>query len=418
MKKLALLLVATLLSLSLFSQSFVNEEVDIEVCFTANHTYVSDLGFYLIAPGNLDITPGNYGIVQLLPAASDWGPSAAQGSWTGIPWSTLGCLDNSMENTTCQSGDNVENFCFSTDFPASSPDYTPCVCDMETPLTGDFASVEAWDSVYNFPIVGAWGVSIFDCEGIDTGSLLSATITFTMNESGYEFIYQLNPEFEEIINDNSCNLVDASKLFFTPEIPCNLTMDMTHEPADLTFDFYAHREYENQAVPFSVFEPIDSITLNEIVKISETEYRATYLFWQSSRSESSEVFAVYDLGSDPPEHLNLELEVLWQNTETEAFQIVKVNHEAVYNSDIFTNLSAEIAEDVSIYPNLVDDVLYLESHHVNLEYQILNSSGQLICAGNAEEGKTPINLSSVAAGQYFLIMRNEKGVHTEKLQVK
>jgi gliding motility-associated-like protein len=210
----------------------VDETTEITVCFWADHTYVSDLGFYLKSPGHeLDepaypvLNDGAHEVVELLPAASDWGPSASQGSWTGLPWAVLGCSDPSDENSTCQSGNDVVNFCFTSALPASDPALTACVCDLPTPLVGTYASAGPWDAIYgNLAGEEGWNVQIYDCEGIDVGSLNRATISFTgETECGQTtFTYDSGdvsglPESD--IADNSCSASSASSYVVPPMDP-------------------------------------------------------------------------------------------------------------------------------------------------------------------------------------------------------
>ncbi|MDR2009787.1 MAG: hypothetical protein LBQ22_04830, partial [Bacteroidales bacterium] len=207
---------------------YIDEDTYIQVCFWAVHTYVSDIGFYLKSPGNQAAEPGNNGVVQLCPAASDWGPNAAQGSWTGIPWPVLGCRDASDENTVCNSGDNVNGFCFTTHnsyggnvVPAGDPAHTPCVCDLSTPLTGTFGSVGPWSPIYGSRAAEAgWAVQIYDCEGADVGRLTRATITFTgETDCGTATFYYDSGTISSSINDNSCSASSASLFVVPPRDP-------------------------------------------------------------------------------------------------------------------------------------------------------------------------------------------------------
>ncbi|MFO7789734.1 MAG: hypothetical protein R6V32_04120, partial [Bacteroidales bacterium] len=210
----------------------VDEETEILVCFWADHSYVSDLGFYLKAPGHEDDEPeypvntnGNHAVVELLPPVSDWGSDAAQGSWTGIPFDFLGCSDPSDENTNCQSGNDVENFCFSSNLDSGNETLTPCVCDMPVPLSGTFASVGPWDAIYGYNAGDdGWVVQIYDCEEYDYGSMNQVMISFTgVTECGEtSFIYNSGdisglPSSE--INDNSCSAATASYFVVPPEDP-------------------------------------------------------------------------------------------------------------------------------------------------------------------------------------------------------
>jgi gliding motility-associated-like protein len=206
----------------------VDENTEITVCFWADHTYVSDLGFYLKAPGHaMDepaypiVTDGNHDVVELLPSAADWGPMADQGSWTGIPWSALGCTYPEDENTNCQSGSDVQNFCFTSSLDAGSPAHTPCVCDLPTPLTGTFASVGPWDAIYG-SLAGdeGWNVQIYDCQAIDVGSLTRATITFIgETECGTTTFSYDSGIISSSIDDNSCSAATASSYIVPPMDP-------------------------------------------------------------------------------------------------------------------------------------------------------------------------------------------------------
>jgi len=210
----------------------VDENTYIKVCFWANHTYVSDLGFYLKAPGFQNNEPGSPGVVQLCPAASDWGPNATHGSWTGIPWSALGCSNPNDENTVCNSGDNVGNaqngFCFQTHsvpggmpIPAGTPALTPCVCDMPTPLVGNFASVGPWNTIFG-SLAGqaGWSVQIYDCEPVDVGALTRATITFIgQTDCGQATFTYDSGTINSAINDNSCSASTASLYVVPPQTP-------------------------------------------------------------------------------------------------------------------------------------------------------------------------------------------------------
>ncbi len=201
----------------------VSEATEITVCFWADHSWVSDLGFYLKAPGHELDEPefpvnddGNHEVVELLPSVSDWGPGASQGSWTGIPFSTLGCGDITDENTPCQGGDGLEAFCFTNTLDAGNPTFTPCVCDLPTPLNGMFASVGPWDAIYgNMAGDEGWNVQIYDCENNDFGSLNRALISFTQETlcGTTTFVYDsgdISSEPGSAIADNSCSASTAS----------------------------------------------------------------------------------------------------------------------------------------------------------------------------------------------------------------
>jgi gliding motility-associated-like protein len=209
----------------------LNFEIDantyIQVCFWATHTYVSDLGFYLKAPGNQFTEPNNDGVVALLPAASDWGTNGTHQSNTTIPWTVTGCSP-ADENVPCNDGNHIEEFCFTTNIfyggPAlnpANPAHVPCVCDMETPLNGMFAPAESWSRIYGQMAGDAgWAVQIYDCEPIDFGVLTAARLVFRKETAcgATTFLYD-SGTISSNINDNSCSAATASVYVVPPSEP-------------------------------------------------------------------------------------------------------------------------------------------------------------------------------------------------------
>ncbi|MDD3860899.1 MAG: hypothetical protein PHW83_11930, partial [Bacteroidales bacterium] len=205
----------------------IDEDTYIQVCFWANHTYVSDLGFYLKAPGYQATEPNNDGVVALLPAASDWGPDGEYQSNLTIPWSVTGC-DPADMNVPCNPGNGVDEFCFSTNYwlggPAltpGNPAQVPCVCDLPIPLNGMYAPAESWSRIYGF-MAGdpGWAVQIYDCEPIDYGSLTMARLTFSaVTDCGQTTFTYDSGEINSTINDNSCSASTASIYVVPPSEP-------------------------------------------------------------------------------------------------------------------------------------------------------------------------------------------------------
>lgn len=176
----------------------VDSATVIEVCFWADHTYVSDLGFYLIGPG------GNR--VDLLPPVSAWDQGAQV---TTLDISVVTNCDPNDYYTNCNSGNHLQEFCFTSDpsYPAGDPNFTACICDMPTPLTGDFASCGPWDGVYgNMASQGGWAVQIYDCTPADVGYLQKVTLKFTgISECGLTTYEYNSGPINVTINDNSCD---------------------------------------------------------------------------------------------------------------------------------------------------------------------------------------------------------------------
>ncbi|MDD2385680.1 MAG: gliding motility-associated C-terminal domain-containing protein [Bacteroidales bacterium] len=262
------------------SDFIVDENTYIKVCFWANHTYVSDIGFYLKSPGNQAANPGETGVVQLCPAASDWGPNAAQGSWTGIPWSALGCSDPTDENTVCNSGNNVNAFCFQTHgspgggvIVAGSPTHTPCVCDLPTPLTGNFASVGPWTPIYgSSAATPGWAVQIYDCKGADIGSLTRARITFIGETECGEATFEYDSgTINSPINDNSCDAASASLYIVPPSEPqgtYTINSSITSTEWSSNPAGYTSSNLSNQIV--SGIPSFPNVTTEYILTITET----------------------------------------------------------------------------------------------------------------------------------------------------
>jgi gliding motility-associated-like protein len=269
------------------SNFIIDENTFIKVCFWANHTYVSDLGFYLKSPGSQTANPGENGVVELCPAASDWGPSSAQGSWTGIPWSALGCSDPNDENSVCNAGDNVGNtnagFCFQSHsapgggiMEAGNPTLTPCVCDMPTPLVGNFASVGTWTTILGSSAAEpGWAVQIYDCEMADVGALTRATIQFVgQTECGQaSFIYDSGP-INSPINDNSCNAAIASLFVVPPSEPggaYSVTSSLQSVQWSSNPPGYSSTQLSNQILAGSADFPTQSmeyiLTVTEVINI-------------------------------------------------------------------------------------------------------------------------------------------------------
>jgi trimeric autotransporter adhesin len=170
-------------------ESLINASTQITVCFSATHTWVSDLAFYLVGP-------------------------ASCGSPTILLAPNPGAVGF---NSVCNSGDNVNNLCFTT---TSANIYN--VCGASTPLTGTFGGYATssgnqlinWSPLYGCNAAqGGWSVQIYDCISADFGSLTNATISFSNLTSvcGSSTTITYNSGgINSPINDNSCSAASAS----------------------------------------------------------------------------------------------------------------------------------------------------------------------------------------------------------------
>ncbi|QIH40022.1 T9SS type B sorting domain-containing protein [Flavobacterium sp. Sr18] len=163
----------------------ITNTTKISVKFSATHTYVSDLGFYLVNPA-------------------------------GTKTITLGA----NQGNTCNSGSNVSNLTFTNQTPNAYFNF----CTMPAPLTGTFNGYFTGPSgetpantnkLINWtPLVGedgnagGWKVRIYDCVGADVGNLTNVTIIFD-DGAGNVRTYT-SGSITVPITDNSCTPATAS----------------------------------------------------------------------------------------------------------------------------------------------------------------------------------------------------------------
>ncbi len=177
-------------------QSLINANTQIQVCFSATHTYVSDLAFYLVGP-------------------------PACGSPTILLSPNPGA---NGQNNICNSGDNVNNLCFVTSGGGNLNVCNPSPAS----LGGTYSSYGPGNTPINWSSLigcnaaaGGWAVQIYDCIGADVGSLTNAQITFSNLTSicgSPTTISYGSGAINSAINDNSCTAASAS-IFQVPVSP-------------------------------------------------------------------------------------------------------------------------------------------------------------------------------------------------------
>ncbi|MCF8295460.1 MAG: gliding motility-associated C-terminal domain-containing protein [Bacteroidales bacterium] len=182
----------------------VTASTDVTVCFWIDHSFVSDLGFYLIGP--------NGARIDLLPPVAAWDNPGV----TTLDASVVlpnPCATTSL-NLPCNEGNDYNNFCFTSALPAGNPTYTPCICSMSLvgPLTGTYASCDGWNAIYGQSAAdGGWAVQIFDCFGADVGSLQRVTITFDGDGVCGAATYTYDSGLIDVqITDASCDSASAA----------------------------------------------------------------------------------------------------------------------------------------------------------------------------------------------------------------
>lgn len=169
----------------------IDANTQITVCFSATHTWISDLGFFLVGPASC-----------------------------GSPTITLSPNPGALgQNNICNSADNVSNLCFTT---AAAPNFNACTAPG--PYSGTYDSYGPsstpinWSSLYGCDATqGGWAVQIYDCISADVGALTNATITFTGTTiCGQSSTITYNSgSINSAINDNSCSPGTAS-IFTVP----------------------------------------------------------------------------------------------------------------------------------------------------------------------------------------------------------
>lgn len=168
----------------------VSNTTQIRVCFFANHTYVSDLGFFLVGPASCGSPT-----LALMPH-----PEAI----------------NAANGCCCNGGNNINNLCFTTTLGTN---INPCTAG--TPLTGTFSGYTSnfggatninWSAINGCDAAGGgWRVQIYDCIDADVGALTQTSIEFIGQSScGQTTVTYNSGGINSVINDNSCSPATAS----------------------------------------------------------------------------------------------------------------------------------------------------------------------------------------------------------------
>ena len=208
----------------------IDSTTEISVSFSAQHTYVSDLGFYLIGPAScgspvVTLSPVNYQI--------------------GLPMN-------------CNSGNNVDSLTFSN---LSNQIFN--ICATPAPLSGTYGALGNGAPIDWSPIDGCdatdpgWQVQIFDCVGLDIGFLTEASVTFngvSVCGDTVSHSYASGPIMEPIL-DNACNNMVAA----TYTVPVANTAPVTCTPV---FEWNADPYFyiaDSMAGPSIIIDPAPTV---------------------------------------------------------------------------------------------------------------------------------------------------------------
>ena len=175
-------------------QLIIDASTVITVCFTAVHTYVSDLAFHLIGPptcGSPDIllspNPGNNG-----------------------------------QSNVCNFNNDVNNLCFTT---VAGSNFDPCnqigTTNTTSLFTGTYSSYGPaggthtpinWSPLYGCNASnGGFTLQIWDCVTLDVGALTFSDISFTgAGTCGTTTVTYSSGVINSAINDGACSAATAS----------------------------------------------------------------------------------------------------------------------------------------------------------------------------------------------------------------
>lgn len=73
---------------------------------------------------------------------------------------------------------------------------------------------------------------------------------------------------------------------------------------------------------------------------------------------------------------------------------------------------------LQFYPNPVQDILTIKSKNKLESYEVYSSVGQTVLRGNLGNTNVQINMSALTAGVYYVKVKTEKAVVTEKILKK
>lgn len=220
---------------------------------------------------------------------------------------------------------------------------------------------------------------------IATGT--KVTISFMKGMLSYECSYKVEYENGELIYDSKGQQPSAgiNKVFVTD---CNATVSGDYpvvenlvanvESSDVILSWDAPRALTG----YKVFRNEIQIGTTEVTKYTDSNVEmGTYNY---------SVVAVYEDG------------------ESEAVSIRVVIGNAIDESE---------AVGFKVYPNPAKDVICIESHIRNFEYQLINSLGQVVIKGTSQDGNT-ISVEGINKGIYFLKFVSDGEIYINRIIVQ
>jgi hypothetical protein len=95
-------------------------------------------------------------------------------------------------------------------------------------------------------------------------------------------------------------------------------------------------------------------------------------------------------------------------------------YEAISAETLCENSIADIKEEhleIGLYPNPAQDVINIQVKG-NFNIELLDSKGRLILSNHNCYGQHQINVSDLDKGLYFMQVKTEKGIQSEKLIIQ
>ena len=335
----------------------VDSTTTIKVCFSAEHTYVSDLGFYLVAPDGV----------------------------TSV--ALLGY------NDSFNSGDDVQDLCFSTE-ETEIPD----IDYLETPLTGTYASSGEWSSVYGFPFFGndsiTWTVQIYDCQSMDIGTFTNGVITFTKGNT--EYIYD-SGEIYEPINDNAC-IFDYASTFTIPLT--NVNEYLTNDSSDVFIDTL-YSTIENCEMDVSL--PVDSAFMQSYSVLDSSTVEVEWVLWQGTNPVY--VSSIYNYSEEGVYSIYVTVEC--DTSLSRVLFSYFINETIEVSYDQVTSSKFLDKKQLKIYPNPANEEIYIDllvnSSELRVNsYKIFTIDGKKVLEGKLQNSKTRISTKYLENGIYFI----------------
>ena len=83
-----------------------------------------------------------------------------------------------------------------------------------------------------------------------------------------------------------------------------------------------------------------------------------------------------------------------------------------------TNINDSGAVSISVYPNPVEDFIYIDSNNKIIRFKLYNINGKVIQNSSIQSTSAAINVENLRAGIYPYFIETNNGIYHGKLQIK